>query len=143
MWTAALAIAVTAVALVVVATLAIRIGGHPAPVSGSDAEPDVTSAAYAQDEAAKDRAVKAWSVVERYGADHDGNFAGITPSAIARTNPALARTHFGVTAGPDTFTISVTSVSGAEFVIQRPPGGTTRNVCLPPGTGTCPLDGTW
>ena len=79
-------------------------------------------------------AAKALSVWET---EH-GTFEDATPADLTRVEPALGQARgLTITAGARTYTVSVDSLAGGAYSIQRHASGALVRSCTEPGVGSC------
>jgi type IV pilus assembly protein PilA len=107
----------------------------------------------ANDASAKELAHTAQVAAETYSTDHNGSYAGLTPSALAVIEPTIqtaaannnawvsAATPSGTGAG---YTVTANSGVGTNTfsIVRADLGGLTRS-CTAAGTGGCNAGGSW
>jgi type IV pilus assembly protein PilA len=100
----------------------------------------------ARDADAKSDARTAQTAIETYATDHGGEYAGANgdPAALVAIEETLTDADLAVTAGADTYEVTVTSDTGHTFSIERLGTGATVLSCTPDtGAGGCPPGGDW
>jgi type IV pilus assembly protein PilA len=91
-----------------------------------------------QDAHAKSAANTAAKAMRVYENEHGGSFAGAQPSDLIEIERALGQArNLSVVSTGNTFTVSVDSVAGGSFSIQRRASGNSFRTCSQPGVGTC------
>jgi type IV pilus assembly protein PilA len=102
----------------------------------------------ARDADAKADVRAAQTAIEIYATEHDGSYAGATPSDLVALQNALgdvtARGDLLVTSDATSYTVSVESVNTPNvFNIARSSGGNASLTCDTAGNDGCPSDSTW
>ena len=91
----------------------------------------------AQDSHAKTSATTAAKALTVWQTEHD-TFAGAAPSDLIAIEPALAQARgLAVTSTLRTYTITVESVAGGSYSIERRTDGEIVRTCSQPGVGSC------
>jgi type IV pilus assembly protein PilE len=125
----------TMIEILVVLTIVVILGAIALPAF-------FAQRSKAQDTDAKSAATVAAGALEVYHQDHE-SFAGATPAALVDIEPSLGKARaLTVTPKANGFTLSVESVSGTPFAIERT-DGTNERTCGAPGQGGCPESGKW
>lgn len=105
------------------------------------------SGAVVQDAETQALARTAQTAAETIGVDNNGSYAGVTPGAIARTEPSIrtaasGKPYLSAAHGTATgYTITATSPTGDTFTITRRSGSISRS-CTGHVPGVC-HNGTW
>ena len=91
-----------------------------------------------QDAHAKSAATTAAKAMRVYEGEHGGSFAAAQPSDLIEIERALGQArNLRVDSTVSTFTVSVDSVAGGSFSIERLANGTSIRDCSQPGVSTC------
>ncbi len=126
--------AILVVALVVLAIVASGDGGSDSTLSAT-----LTGG----DPAAEAAVRTAQVAIETYATDQNGSYAGATPAKLAAIEPNLADAPVAIQASDSSYTLTIASDTGTQFVIARNGAGNTSYSCTPPGAGECPPTGDW
>jgi hypothetical protein len=146
--------AVLVVAVAVAAFLLLRSSGEDSSTKATASEAAPNSAGFvppghpsgpqaASDAFTEERVHSAQIAIETYASGHGGSYSGATPGILRRIEPTLPTTLLVGDAGPDHYSITMTSESGDRFSIDKRSDGTVGFVCAPPGRGGCPASGSW
>ena len=95
----------------------------------------------AADATAKSNARAAQTAIETYAVDHNGSYAGVSPSDLSEIEPVTSGV--GVQSTPDTYSITADSESGNTFTIERAKDGSVSRTCSEAGAGGCSASGEW
>jgi type IV pilus assembly protein PilA len=91
----------------------------------------------AQDSHAKTSAATAAKALGVWETEHD-TFSGAQPADLVRIEPALAQARgLTVVSGIRTFTVTIDSLAGGTFSIERLATGDLVRTCSQPGVGSC------
>jgi type IV pilus assembly protein PilA len=92
----------------------------------------------AQDAHAKSSATTAAKAMRVWETAHNGSFDAVQSSDLIEIERALAQARdLAVSSTVNTFTVSVGSVAGGAFSIERQADGDLIRSCTQPGVGTC------
>ncbi len=112
--------------------------------SGGGGSDSTSSATLPGGDPAAEAAVRtAQTAIETYATDQNGSYAGATPAKLAAIEPNLADAPVAVQASDSSYTLTIASETGTQFVIARNGAGNTSYSCAPPGAGECPPTGDW
>ncbi len=131
-------LALAAIVVVALVVLAIAASG------GGGSDSNSASATLPGGDPAAEAAVRTAQVaIETYATDQNGSYAGATPAKLAAIEPNLADAPVAIQASDSSYTLTIASATGTQFVIARNGAGNTSYSCTPPGAGECPPTGEW
>lgn len=86
----------------------------------------------------------AQTAISTYATDNDGEYTGASAGALQAIEPTLNDALLSVDdAGVDSYGISVSSLTGNVFTIDRRADGTSELTCTVAAAYGCPASGTW
>jgi type IV pilus assembly protein PilA len=98
----------------------------------------------ARDAEAKAGAHASATAMETYGIANGGRYTGATPADLEAIEATIDSGLVSVdSASDDAYSLTVSSLSGNTFTIERLGGGQHAYGCAAPGDGGCPAGGDW